>query len=254
MTDSKPIPGIVQEAEQEAKWCEDHNHIEGSYALAGTAKVIRTLLSELQRVSAEKEQDKSDIDKFWQIVENGYDIEPRAYFEKEARTNGFDSPLAQAAHHMWKREPKVAELQDRLSAVEAKLLGKCDGCGKAWTADDKGNPVEDAFCGTCLSAVKAERDELKERDRVISHQLERRADGMDPLTQDLRTRLEASESRLVTLLQGVEGLEQEMLSAANVADPSRIGNGDSDDRIAAGVVREWSELLTALRSAAQEGK
>lgn len=49
---------------------------------------------------------KRDIDLFWQMVEGGWDIESRAYFERESRTNGFDSPLAQAAHHMWKRRLK----------------------------------------------------------------------------------------------------------------------------------------------------
>lgn len=59
------------------------------------------------------------IDGFWQFVEHGYDIEPRAFFEKEAPINGFGSPLAQAAHHMWKRNPKVQELEAENDALRA---------------------------------------------------------------------------------------------------------------------------------------
>lgn len=51
---------------------------------------------------------QSDIDKFWFAVHNSWDIEPREYFEKEARKNGFDSPLAMAVHYMWKREVKAS--------------------------------------------------------------------------------------------------------------------------------------------------
>lgn len=74
--------------------------------------------SRLAAVEQEKAQLQKDIDQFWQYVEHGWDIEPRAYFEKEARTNGFGSPLAQAAHHVWKRDPKVTALESRLAAVE----------------------------------------------------------------------------------------------------------------------------------------
>ena len=56
--------------------------------------------------SGREAQEDRDIDLFWQYVENGWDIESREFFEREARTNGFGSPLAMAAHHMWKRAVK----------------------------------------------------------------------------------------------------------------------------------------------------
>lgn len=58
------------------------------------------LAASLAAVQEENTRLKADIEKFWFHVEHAYDIEPREYFEKEARTNGFDSPLAQAAHHI----------------------------------------------------------------------------------------------------------------------------------------------------------
>lgn len=45
-----------------------------------------------------------EIAKFWSHVEHGWDIEPREFFEREAKKQGFGSALAMAAHHMWKRE------------------------------------------------------------------------------------------------------------------------------------------------------
>lgn len=54
---------------------------------------------------------KSQIDAFWFMVQHGWDIEPREYFETEiAKGVGFeDSPLAMCAHYMWKREVKDKE-------------------------------------------------------------------------------------------------------------------------------------------------
>lgn len=56
------------------------------------------------------------IEHFWFMVEHGWDIEPRAYFEKEATAMGFRSAVEMAVHHMWKRHAKVwpnAELAAR---------------------------------------------------------------------------------------------------------------------------------------------
>ena len=41
-----------------------------------------------------------------------------------------------------------------------------------------------------IDALKAEVAELRQRDRLISNQLERRADGMDPLAVHLRAEVE----------------------------------------------------------------
>jgi hypothetical protein len=61
-----------------------------------------------------------DIDHFWTAVERGWDIEPRAYFEKEAVAMGFASPVEMAVHWMWKRHAKVwpnDELKSKAAAV-----------------------------------------------------------------------------------------------------------------------------------------
>jgi len=47
-----------------------------------------------------------------------------------------------------------------------------------------------------VARLTRERDELRQSNRVLSHQLDRRADGMDDLTQLLRSRLvEANQQR-----------------------------------------------------------
>lgn len=81
----------------------------------------RLAINRVQEIAAYEqrvEELERDIDKFWHYVENAYDIEPRAYFEKEAPTNGFGSPLAQASHHIWKRDPKVGELEREVAALK----------------------------------------------------------------------------------------------------------------------------------------
>lgn len=65
---------------------------------------VHRLVEENQTLSAQLQQAQSDIDQFWETLEQGWDIESRSYFEEQARKNGFDSPLAMAAHYMWKRE------------------------------------------------------------------------------------------------------------------------------------------------------
>ena len=46
-------------------------------------------------------------------------------------------------------------LRTKLREAQTKALGKCDGCGHQWSADDAGNPVEDAYCPTCYVASRA---------------------------------------------------------------------------------------------------
>ena len=48
------------------------------------------------------------VEEFWREVAQGYDIEPREFFEAEATKQGWSSPVAMAMHHIWKRDPKVA--------------------------------------------------------------------------------------------------------------------------------------------------
>ena len=58
-------------------------------------------------------------------------------------------------------EARVRELE----AAAVKALGKCDGCGQAWSADDAGNPVEDAYCTTCYEATRGVRCVAARADR-----------------------------------------------------------------------------------------
>lgn len=73
---------------------------------------------QLYHLKRENERLKAEIDAAWFAIEHGWDIEPRAHFEKEAPKNGFEFALAQAVHHMWKREVKA----DASEHVEASAL------------------------------------------------------------------------------------------------------------------------------------
>lgn len=86
----------------------------------------------------------AEIDAVWRDIANGYDIEPRAYFEREAPKNGFRYPLAQAFHHIWKREPKVQPLLDRIAALE-KALRDVLPYARAAIDDEQFDPTALAF-------------------------------------------------------------------------------------------------------------
>lgn len=74
-------------------------------------------------------------------------------------------------------------------------------------------PSADPPCG-CLycreardmRAAAAELRRLRELNHALVHQLERRADGMDPLTQDLRAAKDAAERENVRLREVLEGI------------------------------------------------
>lgn len=66
---------------------------------------------------------------FWSEVARRWHIEDRAYFESEAQRAGFGSPMMMALHHVWKRDPKVAELEaERDAALERSRIDQrqCD--------------------------------------------------------------------------------------------------------------------------------
>lgn len=68
-------------------------------------------------------RERGEVEHFWTAVARGWDIEPRAYFEKEAVAMGFKSPVEMAVHHMWKRHSKEwpnAELAALPLSVEPK--------------------------------------------------------------------------------------------------------------------------------------
>lgn len=105
------------------EWCY-HNDREGVETRTTTdvqALVIdhTRLLARVQELEAELNkvrkqthtQMRDEIEATWTAIENGFDIEPRAYFEKEAPTNGFRFALVQAMHYLWKRDAKVQELE-----------------------------------------------------------------------------------------------------------------------------------------------
>lgn len=68
-----------------------------------------------RKLAGENEMLKAVIDGFWEALHNSYNVEARDVIEadtKDSWTKG-TSPLAVALHYVWKREPKVTELQWR---------------------------------------------------------------------------------------------------------------------------------------------
>lgn len=126
--------------------------VESEFNTYGLLEVGDRIASELMAVTPSPSELQSDIDKFWFAVDNSWDIEPREYFEKEARKNGFDSPLAMAVHYMWKREVKVppsTSVQSTARGVELNMNDKATvrltAKGLAvWTAHWKHNPYASA--------------------------------------------------------------------------------------------------------------
>jgi hypothetical protein len=111
------------------------------------------------------------IEHFWTAVLRGWDIEPRAYFEKEAVPMGFKSPIEMAVHWMWKRHAKdwpneelatqrenVQHLLDTCVPVEELLcdcgavMTCCTGC--AVSEYQAANPN----CSTCCPIQPAAND------------------------------------------------------------------------------------------------
>lgn len=64
-------------------------------------------------------QEPDQIADFWREVERSYDIEPRAFFEREARPMGYSSAVAMAMHHMWKRDVKDRDGQTIIGRASA---------------------------------------------------------------------------------------------------------------------------------------
>jgi hypothetical protein len=62
---------------------------------------------------------EQERDAFWQMVTAGWDIEDRAYFESKAKAMGYGSPEAMAAHHVWKRDPRVEQARQSAFAEAA---------------------------------------------------------------------------------------------------------------------------------------
>lgn len=77
--------------------------------------------AEVARLTRERDEARAEIEAAWLGIEHGYDIEPRALIEAEAKTNGFRFGLAQAVHTIWKREPKAERDQRPTYEQIAKL-------------------------------------------------------------------------------------------------------------------------------------
>lgn len=67
------------------------------------------------------DEPNAEIDAAWAYIKSGYDCESREELEQQSRTNGFKYGLAQAMHHIWKRNPEVAPLLDRITILESNL-------------------------------------------------------------------------------------------------------------------------------------
>lgn len=70
-------------------------------------EVLRAEVMKAGPIALDLMKARAEIDAAWHMIENGWDIESRAELEKQAATNGFQYGLAQAVHHMWKRELKA---------------------------------------------------------------------------------------------------------------------------------------------------
>jgi hypothetical protein len=79
---------------------------EGPVCLLADYQAMRDRAEAAEARVRELEQER---DAFWQMVTAGWDIEDRAYFESKARAMGYGSPEAMAAHHVWKRDPRVEQ-------------------------------------------------------------------------------------------------------------------------------------------------
>ena len=90
-----------------------------------------------------------------------------------------------------------------------------------------------------LATLKAEVEELRQRDRVISRQIERHASGDDPLAHALREDRDKFEGEVKRLKAGIARLEQEMrqrdkqMKRALAGDVVSTGYGEVADRLAA---------------------
>ncbi len=78
---------------------------------------------ETKQLATANETLEAQLDEFWAEVDRRFDMEGRAELEEyAARVYGHKKyALSAAVHYMWKRDPKVAELEARATAAEARL-------------------------------------------------------------------------------------------------------------------------------------
>lgn len=107
-------------------------------------------------------------------------------------------------------EQDIAELRTRF---RGDLLLVCEELASRSIADLRRREEAEfdaRAANASLQAVERERDELRQRDRVLSNQLDKRAGGRDALTQSLQARAEAAESALTALRSRIGEVEKEM--------------------------------------------
>ena len=100
---------------------------------------------------------EAEINAAWKMIDNSFDIESRSQLESEAKTNGFVYGLAQAAHHIWKRDPKVSELeaenkQLRVLLTELSSAAKAYGDASYWDDEEE---LENTAGPRLIAAIEA---------------------------------------------------------------------------------------------------
>ena len=82
--------------------------VPGSPTTASAMTFIKDKLARQKgEVERQTKQLREEIEAAWRMIEQGFEVEPRSYFEREAPRNVFRFPLVQAVFHLWKRDPKV---------------------------------------------------------------------------------------------------------------------------------------------------
>ena len=75
------------------------------------------------KLQSRAERAEAEIDAAWFGIAHGYDnIESRAELEQQSKTNGFKYGLAQAVHHIWKRDPNVSALKAEVTRLKDRLF------------------------------------------------------------------------------------------------------------------------------------
>ena len=101
--------------------------------------ILRATVSDLQAQLARYERLKGAVDGFWEALHNSYNVESREEIETDCEESWVNtSPLAVALHYVWKREPKVTDLQAQLAKYE--WVSVEDGLPDEPT-DEKGTPI-----------------------------------------------------------------------------------------------------------------
>jgi len=90
---------------------------------------------------------RNQIEGFWSAVYHSYLIETREEIEKDCKESWAEgtSPMAVAAHSMWKRKPRVKKLEDALKRII--LLNR-------QTAKDKYGDAEKAEEWACVKIAR----------------------------------------------------------------------------------------------------